>query len=292
MLAAPRIAVVDFARRKPLGALGALIVLALVITALLAPVLSPYDPRQIVREAGNRVPVYAAPSLTYPMGTDHVGRDIVSRIMYGARISLYVGLGAVLIGVTGWFILGLVSAYAGRGVDLVVQRLVDAMQAVPGLIIVLAIMAVLGSSLNNVVIAIVIGMLAPVVRTVRSQVLSVKEMEYVAAARALGAPAARIVARHILPNCLAIYLILATYYLGFAIILEASLSFLGVGVPPDVPSWGGMLTAAAQGHITKAPWAGIFPGLAIFIVVLGFNLLGDALRDVLEPRLRGERPRQ
>lgn len=279
-----------FARRKPLGAVGGLIVLALVVTALLAPVLSPYDPRQIIREAGNRVPVHVAPGLSYPMGTDHVGRDIVSRIVYGARISLYVGLGAVLIGVTGWFVVGMASAYAGRGVDLVAQRVVDAMQAVPGLIIVLAIMAVLGSSLNNVVIAIVIGMLAPVVRTVRSQVLSVKEMEYVAAARAIGAPAWRIVARHILPNCLAIYLILATYYLGFAIILEASLSFLGVGVPPDVPSWGGMLTAAAQGHITKAPWAGIFPGLAIFIVVLGFNLLGDALRDVLEPRLRGERP--
>ena len=280
----------DFARRKPLGAVGGLIVLALVVTALLAPVLSPYDPRQIIHEVGNRVPVHVAPGLSYPMGTDHVGRDIVSRIVYGARISLYVGLGAVLIGVTGWFVVGMASAYAGRGVDLVVQRLVDAMQAVPGLIIVLAIMAVLGSSLNNVVIAIVIGMLAPVVRTVRSQVLSVKEMEYVAAARAIGAPAWRIVARHILPNCLAIYLILATYYLGFAIILEASLSFLGVGVPPDIPSWGGMLTAAAQGHITKAPWAGIFPGLAIFIVVLGFNLLGDALRDVLEPRLRGERP--
>jgi len=210
--------------------------------------------------------------------------------MYGARISLYVGLGAVLIGVTGWFVVGLASAYAGRTVDLAVQRIVDAMQAVPGLIIVLAIMAVLGSSLNNVIIAIVVGMLAPVVRTVRSQVLSVKEMEYVVAARALGASAARVVARHLLPNCLAIYLILATYYLGFAIILEASLSFLGVGVPPDVPSWGGMLTVAAQGHITKAPWAGIFPGLAIFLVVLGFNLLGDALRDVLEPRLRGARP--
>ena len=279
-----------FARRKPLGAVGGFIVLALVVTGLLAPVLSPYDPRQIIREADHRVPVHVAPGLRYPMGTDHVGRDIVSRIVYGARISLYVGLGAVLIGVTGWFAVGMASAYAGRSVDLVVQRLVDAMQAVPGLIIVLAIMAVLGSSLNNVVIAIVIGMLAPVVRTVRSQVLSVKEMEYVAAARAIGAPAWRIVARHILPNCLAIYLILATYYLGFAIILEASLSFLGVGVPPDVPSWGGMLTAAAQGHITKAPWAGIFPGLAIFIVVLGFNLLGDALRDVLEPRLRGERP--
>lgn len=289
-LASPWTTLADFARRKPLGAIGGVIVLALVLTAALAPVLSPYDPRQIIREADNRVPVYAAPGFTYPMGTDHVGRDVVSRIVYGARISLYVGLGAVLIGVTGWFVVGLVSAYAGRTVDLVVQRIVDAMQAVPGLIIVLAIMAVLGSSLNNVVIAIVIGMLAPVVRTVRSQVLSVKEMEYVVAARAIGAPAARIIARHILPNCLAIYLILATYYLGFAIILEASLSFLGVGVPPDVPSWGGMLTAAAQGHITKAPWAGIFPGLAIFIVVLGFNLLGDALRDVLEPRLRGARP--
>jgi peptide/nickel transport system permease protein len=167
------------------------------------------------------------------------------------------------------------------------QRLVDAMMAIPGLIIVLAIMAVLGPSLHNVIIAIVIGMLAPVVRTVRSQVLSVKEMEYVMAARAIGAPTARIIMRHLMPNCLAIYLILATYYLGFAIIVEASLSFLGVGVPPDVPSWGGMLTAAAQGHVTKAPWAGIFPGLAIFTAVLGFNLLGDALRDILEPRLRG-----
>ena len=290
MLATPWTAVAGFARRKPLGAMGGVIVLALVVTALLAPALAPYGPRQIIREADDRVPVYVAPRWAYPMGTDHVGRDVMSRIMYGALISLYVGLGAVLIGVTGWFAVGLASAYAGRSVDLVVQRIVDAMQAVPGLIIVLAIMAVLGSSLNNVVIAIVIGMLAPVVRTVRSQVLSVKEMDYVMAARAIGAPAARIVARHILPNCLAIYLILATYYLGFAIILEASLSFLGVGVPPDVPSWGGMLTAAAQGHITKAPWAGIFPGLAIFLVVLGFNLLGDALRDVLEPRLRGARP--
>jgi peptide/nickel transport system permease protein len=278
-----------FARRKPLGAIGGLIVLALVATALLAPLISPYEPRQIIREANNRVPVYVAPSSAYPLGTDHVGRDVMSRVIHGARISLYVGLGAVLIGVTGWFFVGLASAYAGRLVDLVVQRVVDAMMAVPGLIIVLAIMAVLGSSLNNVIIAIVIGMTAPVVRTVRSQVLSVKEMEYIVAARAVGARSARIMLRHIMPNCFAIYLILATYYLGFAIILEVSLSFLGVGVPPDVPSWGGMLTAAAQGHITKAPWAGIFPGLAIFIVVLGFNLLGDALRDVLEPRLRGAR---
>jgi peptide/nickel transport system permease protein len=285
----PWAAVINFARRKPLGAVGGLIVLALVLTALLAPLIAPHDPREIIREPGNRIPVYVAPGSAYPMGTDHVGRDIVSRIIHGARISLYVGLGSVMIGVTGWFLVGMVSAYAGPRVDLVMQRVVDAMMAVPGLIVVLAVTAVLGSSLNNVIIAIVIGMLAPVVRTVRSQVLSVKEMEYVVAARAIGARSARVVVRHIMPNCLAIYLILATYYLGFAIILEASLSFLGVGVPPDVASWGGMLTAAAQGHITKAPWAGIFPGLAIFIVVLGFNLLGDALRDVLEPRLRGAR---
>src|SRR5919106_4944280 len=248
-LVTPVLAVLRFARRKPLGALGGLIVLALVLMALLAPGISPYDPRQIIREENQRVPVYAAPGSAYLLGTDHVGRDIFSRIIHGARISLYVGGGAVMIGVTGWFVVGMVSAYAGGTVDLIVQRVVDAMMAVPGLIIVLAIMAVLGSSLNNVIIA-----------------------------------------RHLMPNCLAIYLILATYYLGFAIILEASLSFLGVGVPPDVPSWGGMLTAAAQGHVTRAPWAGIFPGLAIFIAVLGFNLLGDALRDALEPRLRGVNP--
>jgi peptide/nickel transport system permease protein len=285
-LAAPVVAVVRFSRRNPLGAVGGLIVLALFVMALLAPMISPYEPRQIIREADNKVPVYVAPGPAYLLGTDHVGRDILSRIIYGARISLYVGFGAVLIGVTGWFVVGLVSAYAGGVVDLIVQRVVDAMMAVHGLVIVLAIMAVLGSSLNNVIIAIVIGMLAPVVRTVRSQVLSVKEMEYVVAARAIGAPSVRIIGRHLMPNSLAIYLILATYYLGFSIIVEASLSFLGVGVPPDVPSWGGMLTAAAQGHVTKAPWAAIFPGLAIFIAVLGFNLLGDALRDALEPRLR------
>ena len=159
--------------------------------------------------------------------------------------------------------------------------------ALPGLIIALAIIAVLGPSLNNVIIAIVVGMIAPVVRTVRSQVLSIKELDYVTAARAVGASQLRIVFRHIAPNCFAIYLILATYYLGFAIIIEASLSFLGVGAPPDVASWGGMLTRAAQEHIKTAPLVAIFPGLAIFIVVLGFNLLGDALRDVFDPKLRG-----
>ena len=166
--------------------------------------------------------------------------------------------------------------------DLVVQRIVDVMMAVPGLIIVLAIMAVLGSSLNNVIIAIVIGMLAPVIRTVRSQVLSVKEMEYIVAARAIGASATHIIGRHIMPNCLAIYLILATYYVGFAIILEASLSFLGVGVPPGCPQLGRHVDGRRAGHVTRAPWAGIFPAWPSSSL-LGFNLLGDALRDVLEP---------
>ena len=145
----------------------------------------------------------------------------------------------------------------------------------------------LGSSLNNVIIAVVIGMLAPVVRTVRSQVLGLKELDYVLAARAMGASPSRIVFRHLAPNCFATYLILATYYLGFAIIIEASLSFLGVGTPPDIPSWGGMLTRAAQENIKLGFWVAMFPGLAIFVVVLGFNLLGDALRDVFDPKLRG-----
>ena len=249
--------------------------------------LAPYGDREIIREESGKVPVYHSPSSEYWLGTDHVGRDTLSRVMYGARISLYVGGMSVAIGITGFFLLGVFSAYAGGKVDLVIQRLIDAKMALPGLVIALAIVAALGSSLNNVILAIIIGLAPAVVRTVRSQVLSLKEMDYVLAARAVGASPARIMIRHIAPNCFATYLILATYYLGFAIILEASLSFLGVGSPPDVPSWGGMLTMASQAHIKTGPYTAIFPGLAIFIVVLGFNLLGDALRDVFDPRLRG-----
>ena len=280
-------AVLGFARRKPLGAIGGSVVLFLVFIALVSPVLAPYGDREIIRMENGRVPVYYAPGTDYLLGTDHVGRDTLSRIMYGARISLYVGGMSVAIGITLFFLVGVLSAYAGGKVDLVIQRLIDAKMALPGLVIALAIMAALGSSLNNVILAIVIGLAPAVVRTVRSQVLSLKEMDYVLAARAIGASPTRIMIRHIVPNCFATYLILATYYLGFAIILEASLSFLGVGSPPDVPSWGGMLTMASQAHIKTGPYTAIFPGLAIFIVVLGFNLLGDALRDVFDPRLRG-----
>ena len=276
-------AVASFSRRKPLGAVGGAIVGLLVLIALGSNfnIIPLDDPRAI---SGG---IYESPSASFLLGTDQIGRDILSRLFHGAWVSLYVGLGSVLIGITGSFALGIVTTYAGGKFDLAFQRVVDALMALPGLIIALAIVAVLGSSLNNVIVAIVIGMLAPVIRTVRSQVLSVKEMDYITAARAVGAPPWRLVLRHIMPNCFATYLILATYYLGFAIIIEASLSFLGVGSPPDIPSWGGMLTRAAQEHVKTAPGLSIFPGLAIFLVVLGFNFLGDALRDVLDPKLRG-----
>ena len=275
-------AVARFSRQKPLGAIGGAITVALILVALLAPVISPFPPRETHGDF-----VHAPPQPGFFLGTDHVGRDVLSRLIHGARISLYVGLGSVLIGITAGFVVGVTSTYTGGVIDLAVQRVVDALMALPGLIIALAIIAVLGASLNNVIIAIVVGMIAPVVRTVRSQVLSLKELDYITAARAIGATPLRLVFRHIAPNCFAIYLILATYYLGFAIIIEAGLSFLGVGSPPDVPSWGGMLTRAAQEHVKTAPWVAMFPGLAIFIVVLGFNLLGDALRDVFDPKLRG-----
>ena len=276
-------AVASFSRRKPLGAVGGAIVGLLIVVALGSNfnIIPLDDPRAI---SGG---VYESPSASFLLGTDQIGRDVLSRLFHGAWVSLYVGLGSVLIGITGSFALGIVTTYAGGKFDLAFQRVVDALMALPGLIIALAIVAVLGSSLNNVIVAIVIGMMAPVIRTVRSQVLSVKEMDYITASRAVGAAPWRIVFRHIMPNCFATYLILATYYLGFAIVIEASLSFLGVGSPPDIPSWGGMLTRAAQEHVKTSPWLSIFPGLAIFMVVLGFNFLGDALRDVLDPKLRG-----
>ena len=276
-----------FGKNKPLGAVGGMIFVALVLVAVFAPILAPYGAKELLDTREGKAAVHIAPNSDFYFGTDHVGRDVLSRVIHGARVSLYVGLGSVTIGITGAFILGVSFAYAGGKADMIFQRFVDAMMAMPGLIIALAIMAVLGPSLNNIIVAIVLGLVAPVVRTVRSQVLSLKELDYVLAARAVGAPSSRIIFRHIVPNCFATYLILATYYLGFAIIIEAGLSFLGVGSPPDVPSWGGMLTIASQSHVKIGPWVGIFPGVAIFIVVLGFNLLGDALRDVFDPKLRG-----
>ena len=271
-----------FARRKPLGAIGGVIIIALIIIAALAPFISPHEINKLY--ADDRL---QPPQATYPLGTDELGRDVLSRVFHGARISLYVGLASVLIGISLGFILGMVSAYMGGKFDLLFQRCVDAMLSFPAIILAMAIMAVLGAALNNIIFALVIVITPSTARTVRSQVLSLKEMDYVLAARAVGASPLRIIFRHLAPNTSALYIILATITLGTAITTEASLSFLGLGVPRDIPTWGGMLTVASQQYIKLAPWLALSSGIAIALAVFGANLLGDSLRDVLDPKLRG-----
>ena len=210
-----------------------------------------------------------------------------SRLVYGARISLYAGLLSAFIGASIGMMVGVASVHFGGMTDLVVQRIIDTLMAFPPLILAISIMAALGASLNNVVIALSIAFIPSTARVLRSQALAIKEMNYVLAAKAIGASHARVIFRYMIPNCLALYIVIVTTFLGIAIVAEATLSFLGIGVPPDVPSWGGMLNGAAQTYVHLAPWLGVFPGLAIAIVVFAWNLLGDSLRDVLDPRLRG-----
>jgi peptide/nickel transport system permease protein len=271
-----------FAQRKPLGAAGGVVLIVLILIAILAPVVSPHDPYEIHQDT-----VLGAPQRVFPLGTDELGRDVLSRIFFGARISMYVGVSSVLIGVTLGFILGTVSGYVGGKFDLLFQRLIDALLSFPTIILALAIIAVLGAGINNVILALVIVLVPSTSRTIRSQVLSIKEMDYVLAATAVGCSSTRIISRHLMPNCFATYIILATLTLGLAITTEASLSFLGLGVPPDVPSWGGMLTVAARQYVRNAPWLAISPGIAVALAVFAVNLFGDSLRDVLDPKLRG-----
>ncbi len=276
--------VARFTKRKPLGALGGAVLFAIILIALLAPVISPHDPSKIYADF-----TFHPPSRTFPFGTDNLGQDVMSRLFHGARLSLTVGVLSVLIGITAGFALGIVTAYAGGAFDLVFQRVMDAMISFPGIILALAIMAALGSSVTNVIIALIFVMIPPTVRAVRAEVLSIKETDYVLAARTVGCSPTRIMVRHIVPNVFALYIILATITLGFAIIIEASLSFLGIGVQPGTPTWGGMLTNAVQQHIKAAPWSALAPGVALAIVVFSINWLGDALRDVMDPRLRGSK---
>lgn len=271
-----------FARRKPLGAFGAVVALMLIVVAIFAPFIATKDPAET-----NPALVYAPPGSELWLGGDQVGRDVFSRLVYGARVSLYAGLLSAFIGATIGMLVGVTSAHFGGKTDLIIQRIIDAMMAFPALILAIAIMAALGASLNNVVIALSIAFMPSTARVLRSQALTVKEMDYIQAARALGAGHGRIIFRYMIPNCFALYIVLVTVFLGTAIVAEATLSFLGIGVPPDVPSWGGMLNGAAQRYVHLAPWLGVFPGLAIAIVVFAWNLLGDALRDMLDPRLRG-----
>lgn len=270
-----------FARRKPLGAIGAIIIVAFVLVAIFAPVLAPYDPYII-----NSSNLLAPPSAQHWLGTDEFGRDILSRIIYGARISIYVGFMAVGIGSTAGAVIGLVSGFFGGRVDYALQRLMDTLMAFPTLILALAMVAVLGSSIQNVIIALAIVKLPSAARVVRSVTLSIRARPYILAARNLGLSNTRIVFVHILPNVVAPFIILATAGLGAAILSEASLSFLGLGTPPPTPSWGAMLSGKTQRYMVEAPWLAIAPGMAITLVVFGFNFLGDALRDILDPHQR------
>jgi len=269
------------ARKKPLGAVGACIILVFCCVALFAPWIAPFDPLAI--DSNN---LLTPPNSVNWFGTDEFGRDIFSRLIWGARISLFVGFMAVLLGTTLGSLLGLVSGFFGGRLDTVIQRIMDTLMAFPMLVLALAMVAALGPSIRNVIIALAVVIMPNAARVLRSTVLSVKEKPFVEAAKNLGFSKARILFKHVLPNCIAPFIILATAGLGSAILSEASLSFLGLGTPPPEPSWGAMLSGKTQRYMTEAPWLAIFPGLAITFVVFGFNFLGDALRDFLDPRLR------
>jgi peptide/nickel transport system permease protein len=270
-----------FVRRKPLGAAGAVIAILLVFMAIFAPFIANHDP-----EKTNPKLRFSEPSSETYFGGDHLGRDVFSRIVYGARISLQVGILSSIIGSTIGMIVGVAGVHFGGYVDIAIQRLVDGMMAFPGLLLAIAIIAALDSSINNVIIAVSITYIPSTARILRSQALAIKEQDYILAARAVGAGNRRIVLKHMIPNCFAVFIVIVTFHLGGAIIAEASLSFLGLGAPPNVPAWGGMLSSAAD-WIRVAWWMLIFPAAAIAIVVFAWNLLGDSLRDVLDPRLRG-----
>jgi peptide/nickel transport system permease protein len=271
-----------FCRQKPLGALGALIVLALLLMAGFAEWIAPYAYDESV--GGARL---KPPGGDFLLGTDNVSRDVFSRIVYGARISVTVGFLTVLLGSAIAAAVGITSGYFGGRYDIVVQRLVDAWQSFPYLIIILSLLAVLGAGLVNLVLALSILTAAAASRVIRSATLAAVANPYVEAARAMGSGHLRIMARHILPNVAPTIIILSTIALGGVILAESALSFLGYGVPPPYPSWGSMLSGSGRTYMYKAPWTAIWPGVAISVTVFGFNMLGDALRDVLDPRLRG-----
>jgi peptide/nickel transport system permease protein len=270
------------ARRYPLGAAGAVIMAICVLAALFAPYITLYDPLTT-----NAALSLARPSALHWLGCDFMGRDVYSRIVYGARISLTVGLGSLGLGLTCGVIIGLASGYLGGWIDLAVQRLIDILQSLPLIVMALLMTASLGPSLRNTIIAIAIALIAPSARVVRASTLSLREQPFVESAKAIGMSDLRIAFRHVLPNTLAPLIVLATAQLGATILIEAALSFLGLGVPEPYPSWGRMLSESAAEYVRTAPWLVIFPGFAISAIVFGTNLLGDAVRDILDPRQRG-----
>ena len=259
---------------------GGAIVLAVVLIAIFAPLLSPYDPLEI--EVNRRL---VGPAPAHLFGTDNLGRDILSRVIHGARISLTVGSLVVLCAAGAGTVLGLLAGYSHR-LDRILMRIMDGLMAFPTTLLAIALMAALGARLSNVIIALAIVFTPRVARVVRSVTLVLRELDYVQAAQALGARDARILARHVLPNCLAPVIVQSTFIFAESVLAEAALSFLGVGLPPYIPSWGTIITTGRM-FMQIAPWITIFPGLAILVSVLGLNLLGDGLRDLADPRLRG-----
>ncbi len=274
-------AVIAFCRRRPLGAIGAAIVVINLVVAAGAPGLAPYDP--LATDYGAML---ARPSAAHWLGTDAFGRDVLSRIIYGSRTAMLVGFSCAIMGATLGAAIGVTSAYFGGRVDLMVQRFMDIFLAFPLIILALAVVAILGTGVENVILAITVPMIPRAALVTRSSSLAIREMPYVDAARAAGYRHRRIILRHMLPNVMAPYLIMLTAYLGQAILLEASLSFLGLGVSEPTPAWGLMLRGAAVEFAERAPWMALFPGIAISAAVFAFNLFGDSLRDALDPRLR------
>jgi peptide/nickel transport system permease protein len=273
---------VFLAQRHVLGAFGLVIMVIFVLVALFADVISRFDPLSV--DSLHRL---AAPNAQHWMGTDSFGRDVWSRIIHGARISLAVGIGSTALGSSIGVMVGLASGYLSGWVDLVFQRITDILQALPLLVLALVMTAALGPSLPNVIIAIAIPLIPIVARVVRANTLALRELPFIEAAKSIGMSEMRIAVRHVLPNTLAPLIVLATAQLGSTILTEASLSFLGLGIPEPYPSWGRMLSESAAEYVRVAPWLVIFPGVAISLAVFGTNLFGDALRDVLDPRQRG-----
>jgi peptide/nickel transport system permease protein len=274
-------AIVHFCQREPLGAFGMAIVIAMAVAGFSAELIAPYSPT-----ANDFTAMTEAPSWAHWLGTDQFGRDLLSRIIYGARTALIVGLTSALVGGVAGLVLGVGSAYFGGLLDLILQRVFDVVMAFPLIIMALAVVSIFGTGVQNVIVAITIPLIPRCARVVRSSALAIREIPYVDAARACGYSHARIILRHMVPNVVAPFLIMITAFVGQAILAEASLSYLGLGVQEPVPAWGLMLQGGAEEYASTAPWIAIFPGLAIMLSVLGINLFGDALRDELDPKLR------
>jgi len=274
----------EFIRRRPLGAFGLFLMIVMILSAIFADRIAPYDPTAIAFKD-----LLLPPSPEHLMGTDNFGRDVFSRLVYGSRTALLLGFTASIVGCTFGLALGIIGAYVGGLVDQLIQRLMDVLISFPLIVIAIAVVAALGTGedkIGNVIAAITVPIIPRVARVVRSSALSVVQMPYIEATRSVGSGAIRIMFRHVAPNVFAPYLIMMTAFLGQAILLEASLSFLGLGVFEPTPSWGLMLRGAGMQFLERAPWLAIAPGVAISLAVFGFNLFGDSLRDALDPRLR------